>query len=52
MLDVSLTPDGKVSEQARRDEVELVKRATGITADVPISQVWDFRLLDEVLQGR
>jgi ABC-type nitrate/sulfonate/bicarbonate transport system substrate-binding protein len=51
MLDLSLTADGKVSEQAQRDEVELTKRAAGITADVPITQVWDFRLLDEVLRA-
>ena len=52
MLQISLTPDGKVSEEAQRQELELVKRAANITEEIPLSQVWDFRLLDEVLQGR
>lgn len=48
----SLSGDGKVSEEARRQEVALVKRAAGITAEIPISQVWNFGLLDDVLRTK
>ena len=48
----SLSADGKVSEEARRQEVALVKRAAGITAEIPISQVWNFSLLDDVLKTK
>jgi ABC-type nitrate/sulfonate/bicarbonate transport system substrate-binding protein len=40
--------DGEVSEEAIREEIADTKARTGVTADVPLSQVMDLSLLRQV----
>jgi hypothetical protein len=45
MLVAALTTNGLVPTSALKQELALTKQAIGDTDDVPLSQIWDFRLL-------
>jgi ABC-type nitrate/sulfonate/bicarbonate transport system substrate-binding protein len=47
-----LIPTGIVPEEPLRVMLEATKSAQETTADIPLDQVWDFRLLQEVLRDR
>jgi ABC-type nitrate/sulfonate/bicarbonate transport system substrate-binding protein len=47
-----LIATGMVPDEPLQVTLAATKSARGTTADVPLSQVWDFRLLQEVLRER
>jgi len=47
-----LRPDGRLPEDVQRMWIEWSKADLGLTEDVPLDRVFDFRILDRVLEHR